>query len=178
MSVMEYGRPENLAWWLSAGLRYRFESGPNLVGSREEAQSRGINCICLAHLLLGELFGVRLPSALRCVELFADQAFFCDLAPEEGFRLGDICFFGPEEQYGRLGRFRPRYAGAELRNWHEFPRLHVALVIDGSDQAGSVCLVHACFEQGGVVEWKLEEFLSRRRYGRLYLRKRLKGLSA
>jgi hypothetical protein len=156
-------------------LHYAYTSGPNLVQTIEDAQMHGLNCGALAHLLIYELFGYRLPWQLMCVELFHDDTHFLRLFPFTDLEVGDILFVGREGAHEGLQTFQPmRNVDGTFANWNEHPRFHLAVCIDNT-YYDDCRLIHISPRSQGVEITHIHAFQATKQYRRIHGVRRLKS---
>ncbi|ADP79988.1 hypothetical protein [Pseudofrankia inefficax] len=160
--------------YLDPAFRYEWSRGPARVASRAEALRGGLNCVALAHLVLQDLFGHRLPASLRSLEMFRDRAHFEPVPAQARPRAGDLVWFGVADPPVPPEEFVPRYRDGELLNFRDFAVNHVA--IHTGDRVGDdFLLLHASSTEGTNALWPLRRFADYPRYARTYGIRRLRA---
>jgi len=153
--------------------KYDFEQGPKQVRSREDAIRYGNNCISLAHLAIGDIFGRELDPGKHCYEMFTDDQQFAAVKAVRDMRLGDLAWFGFSRPPVPLDKFVPQYDDTGyLLNWRDFAVNHVA-IYTGLMQNGEPLLLHASPTDGTNVLWPLGKFAEHSRYEQIYRVSRL-----
>lgn len=165
---------ETFQRYLDPGFRYSLFQKPVLVRSREDALRDGLNCVALAHLLIRDLFGYGLPSALQTYELVRDREHFEPVLNPADLRAGDLVWFGLADPPVSLEEFTPRYDGDELLNWRDHPVKHVAIATGTRDDEGDPLLLHASRIAGTTVLWPLGRFGDYDLYQHIYAILRLR----
>ncbi len=170
----------DLERYLDAGLRYRFESGPETAKTLEDAMQNGLNCVALAHLVLRDMFGAEIEPSVRCFEMFNDNQRFRDIpfnAPNllgPAIRVGDLFWFGLDQPRIRIEQFAPDYANdGNLTNCKDFAVKHVG-IFTGDDEEGDPLILHASWDEGTNAVWPLSQFAAYGRYRRIYAVRRYK----
>lgn len=153
---------------------YKLMSGPNVVKNLEDAQELGMNCIALAHFVLEDMFGQRLPEHMRCYETFTNTNKFELVDGIESSQAGDLVWFGLESPKISVEEFVPDYQDQELANWQDFPVKHVG-IITGEHEGNEPLILHTTFYARGSVEWPLSKFKQYPKYARIYAIQRLKN---
>ncbi|MFT4532123.1 MAG: hypothetical protein ACI9T8_000133 [Candidatus Saccharimonadales bacterium] len=153
--------------YISPDFNYVMENGPRVIRNRKDALLQGLNCVALMHLAIDDLFGVKLPPALDCYELFLDDKYTERVRIGE-IAHGDLVWFGPTETSHTIKEFSPNYGacGIELLNWGDHPVNHVGICV-GTEETGPQILHASQNEQTNAV-WALSEFANHERYVHLY----------
>lgn len=163
-----------LADYLDDSYHYDFWSNPDVVQSREDAIRFGVNCISLAHLALRDLYDVRLPSELRCAEMYRDNDYFQRLPIDASPRVGDLYWFGVQSEINPETFKLEKDSEGNLVNWQYFPVKHVA-VLAAYDPENKY-LLHATHREGRKNQlWELDRFAKYYRYEKLYGISRLRS---
>ncbi len=162
----------NVQKYIDAKYRYDFKASPLRVSSLQSAKKNGINCVTLFHLILKDLYNIKLPSNLMSYEMTNDNNLFEDVSYPEQMESGDIVGFGVKKMK-TLEVFRPKFKGKELTNWEDFPVKHFA-VYTGRKSKGEPLMLHASSVDGTVSVWALKQFAEYRNYATVYYIKRLK----
>lgn len=153
--------------------RYDFDQGPKQVRSREDALRGGNNCVALAHLALGDIFGRELDPSKHCYEMFSDREQFATVTAVGDMRLGDLAWFGVSRPPVPIEKFEPEYDGTGyLLNWQDFAVNHVA-IYTGLMQDGEPLFLHASPTDGTNVIWPLSRFAEHSRYEQIHRISRL-----
>ncbi len=164
---------EVLSHYINPDFVYRFNHGPNVIKSREQALREGLNCEALAHLALRDLTNVALPSDLRCYEMYNDTEYFRKIETSETLQEGDLFWFGQNRNM-RPVDFQPLFNKGELTNWDEYPVKHMALFTGEHAHDGNPLLLHATYVTGTNSVWSLPEFNKYPQSKKLYGVTRLK----
>lgn len=152
-----------LQGFLNPGFVYRFEMGPGQVPDKDTAFRSGVNCVSLAHLVLKELFGQKLPGGLDCFEMFTDRERFAPVSLGQA-QMGDLVWFG-RSCAEPIDGFVPKYdQDGSLVNWQQYPLEHVAIATGSRDDAGDLQLLHATHFEGTTAVWPLTKFSEYARY--------------
>jgi hypothetical protein len=159
--------------FVDSRFRYVLKQIPDKVRSRDDALACGLNCIALAHLVVADLFGYRLPDDLQCVELAFDDHEFEEVDSIDELMPGDLIWFGTNGPTVGLKDFVPRYAGGDLLNFDEFPINHVGIAT-GDWEDGDALVLHASPVDGTNAIWPLRRFSEYQRYGTIYKITRLR----
>ena len=163
--------------YLDPAFRYVVTQTPARVRSRDDALRDGLNCVALAHLVLSDLFGCRLPGRLQALEMVRDREHFEPVLTVEQMQAGDLVWLGVDRPPVELDDFAPRYKdgpdGDELANSGDFPVKHVALCT-GTRLDGDHLLLHASSADGTNALWPLRKFAGYERYARIYAIRRLR----
>lgn len=170
--------------------RYCYSSGPDVVSSWEDAGRHGLNCGALAHLLILDLFDIRLPQHLLPLEMYYDREWF-DAIPiaspiEAGEWLrGDIAFFGKASTPENIATYRAAFdSHGRIVDWKQHPHLHVTFCT-GERVNGQPLFIHATnFRKklegrtNDILFWPLSQFLATKTYNCLCGIRRLRGDAA
>jgi hypothetical protein len=159
--------------YIDSRFRYVLKQIPVKVRSRDDALSSGLNCIALAHLVIADVFGYRLPAELQCVELALDEIDFEEVSSTDELLPGDLIWFGTNAPVVDLTDFVPRYANGDLLNFDEFPINHVGIAT-GEQEEGDPLVLHASPVDGTNAIWPLGRFSEYPRYGTIYKISRLR----
>lgn len=135
------------------GLDYAYNNHPGIVRTVDAAREQGLNCETLTHFILRDHLGIKLPEEMRAMEIFEDDASFKPVPSDAAYELGDIFFFGRE-------------------NEDDAKRLHLAVFTGNFDQTGDPLLIHANWHDRGVSIWPLGKFAEHKRYKELHTVKR------
>ncbi|WP_045878081.1 hypothetical protein [Pseudofrankia sp. DC12] len=165
---------DELLAYLDPAFRYAWSRGPTEVTSRAEALRDGLNCVALAHLVIADLFGHRLPASLRSLEMFRDRTHFEPVPGQAEPRAGDLVWFGAADPPVPPDEFVPRFRDGELLNFRDFAVNHVA-IHTGSRAGGDHLLLHASVTDGTNALWPLRRFGDHPRYARTYGVRRLRA---
>ncbi len=138
--------------------------------SVEEALREGINCVSLAHLVIGEIYGVTLPQSYKCFEMFCDTEYF---EKDDEIIVGDLVWFGIKDANQRLKSFRPSLKNGELTNWSDCPVKHVGICVDDT-MSSEQTILHATNVEKTNALWPLDAFARHRRYAEVCGVSRLK----
>lgn len=160
--------------YLCAPLNYNYAAGPKHVGSFNEAERRGINCVSLAHLVIRDMYGVTLPPELHCYELATDTQLFKSVPESDEWLPGDLVFFGRSHSTVSLADFKPHYdASGYLLNSRLSPLRHVA-IFSGFKEPEPL-LIHSNPHDKGVGVWPLSWFSTYAQYESLIAVRRLRS---
>ena len=133
----------------------------------------GNNCVALAHLALGQLFGRQPAPDKHCYEMVTDEHQFATVASLDDMQPGDLVWFGRVQPPVPMARFVPEYDDTGyLLNWRDFAVNHVA-IYTGMRQDGEPLLLHASPTDGTNVIWPLGRFAEHERYEQIYRVSRL-----
>ncbi len=135
------------------GVGYAYDNHPGVIKSIDDARSNGLNCETLTHFVLRDYLGAELPEEMRAMEIFVDTALFKPVPKNTSPELGDIFFFGKE-------------------NETDPKKLHLAVFTGEINNAGSPLLIHANWQDRGVSIWPLDQFSDYKRYQALHAVKR------
>lgn len=141
--------------------------------SREDAIRYGNNCVALAHLALGQIFGREIDPRQHCYEMVTNTSQFATVPSPDDMQVGDLVWFGVSQPSVEIDQFIPRYDDSEyLLNWRDFAVNHVA-IYTGMQQDGDPLLLHASPTDGTNVVWPLGKFAEHPRYEQIYRISRL-----
>ena len=163
---------EALERHLDSNFPYCFNQGPAEVPDKKAAEAKGLNCIALAHLVLEDLFGRKLPPDLHCFEMFSDKQMFTTVDATDDMLTGDLLWMGPRSPKVPLAEFKPKYdQSGSLVNWRDNPIKHVGIYT--GEQTDDYLLLHATHYEGTTAVWPLQQFTNYRRYEHIYRISRL-----
>jgi cell wall-associated NlpC family hydrolase len=133
-------------------MHYAYDNHPGVIRTLDDARIEGLNCETLTHLALRDL-GIQLPKEMRAMEIFQDDNTFIDVPEDAELELGDVFFFGKN-------------------NEDDPKKLHLAVFTGQHDGNGSPLLIHANWQDKGVSIWPLDKFGTHKRYQSLHAVKR------
>lgn len=167
--------------FLDKGYKYNYRNGPNVISSQEQALKDGINCIGLMHLLIRELFGIRLPQNLRVLEIYNDNPYFKTIDKLEDIQMGDIIFLGRKQLPEYIFLYKPQYDKEKnLINEEEgraaigekYAGYHTVMHTGDKDKNGNPLVIDIERIVDTVKVWSLNELMEEERYEVLYKIKR------
>ena len=166
----------NLDYIIKRNIKYEYKNGPDKINSWEDAKESGLNCGALIHLLINDLFDIKLPSSLMCFELAYDQNYFRNLSQEEPRTLGDILVLGRVGLSDKIKRIEQEYTTqSKILNVLEHPRLHLVMCTANHNELGEPLVIHATpYQNGGIQLWSIAELQKYSCYQQVYKHLRLK----